>query len=76
MYRKCSDHDGICAEHFMHTCRVMDVMINIVAPVTQPRALSIIQGRAVGVAHYLLGGIAQIWSAATIVPILMSGYLP
>ena len=26
-----------------------------VAPVTQPRALSIIQGRAVGVSHYLLG---------------------
>jgi photosystem I P700 chlorophyll a apoprotein A1 len=29
-----------------------------VAPNIQPRALSITQGRAVGVAHYLLGGIA------------------
>ncbi|OUS44398.1 hypothetical protein BE221DRAFT_173593, partial [Ostreococcus tauri] len=29
-----------------------------VAPAIQPRALSITQGRAVGVAHYLLGGIA------------------
>ncbi|MEP1020036.1 photosystem I core protein PsaA, partial [Leptolyngbya sp. GB2-A2] len=29
-----------------------------VAPSIQPRALSITQGRAVGVAHYLLGGIA------------------
>ena len=28
----------------------------------QPRALSITQGRAVGVAHYLLGGIATTWS--------------
>ncbi|KAE9587510.1 putative photosystem I [Lupinus albus] len=28
------------------------------APTTQPRALSIIQGCAVGVTHYLLGGIA------------------
>ena len=27
-----------------------------------PRALSITQGRAVGVAHYLLGGIATTWS--------------
>ena len=27
-----------------------------VAPTTQPRALSIIQGRAVGVTHYILGG--------------------
>ena len=33
-----------------------------VAPVTQPRALSIIQGRAVGVTHYLLGGIATTWA--------------
>nr|YP_009545937.1 photosystem I P700 chlorophyll a apoprotein A1 [Glaucocystis incrassata]ASQ39998.1 photosystem I P700 chlorophyll a apoprotein A1 [Glaucocystis incrassata] len=33
-----------------------------VAPSIQPRALSIIQGRAVGVAHYLLGGIATTWS--------------
>jgi photosystem I P700 chlorophyll a apoprotein A1 len=33
-----------------------------VAPVIQPRALSITQGRAVGVAHYLLGGIATTWS--------------
>nr|ANB40179.1 photosystem I P700 chlorophyll a apoprotein A1 [Koshicola spirodelophila] len=33
-----------------------------VAPAIQPRALSIIQGRAVGVAHYLLGGIATTWS--------------
>ncbi|MCL3782815.1 hypothetical protein EMN47_20820, partial [Prolixibacteraceae bacterium JC049] len=29
---------------------------------TQPRALSIIQGRAVGVTHYLLGGIATTWA--------------
>jgi len=27
-----------------------------VAPATQPRALSIIQGRDVGVTHYILGG--------------------
>jgi photosystem I P700 chlorophyll a apoprotein A1 len=33
-----------------------------VAPAIQPRALSIIQGRAVGVAHYLLGGIVTIWA--------------
>ena len=33
-----------------------------VAPTIQPRALSITQGRAVGVAHYLLGGIATTWS--------------
>ncbi|CAN6483138.1 unnamed protein product [Victoria cruziana] len=33
-----------------------------VAPATQPRALSIIQGRAVGVTNYLLGGIATTWA--------------
>lgn len=33
-----------------------------VAPNIQPRALSITQGRAVGVAHYLLGGIGTTWS--------------
>ncbi len=33
-----------------------------VAPSIQPRALSIIQGRAVGVAHYLLGGIVTTWT--------------
>jgi photosystem I P700 chlorophyll a apoprotein A1 len=33
-----------------------------VAPSIQPRALSIIQGRAVGVAHFLLGGIATTWA--------------
>jgi photosystem I P700 chlorophyll a apoprotein A1 len=33
-----------------------------VAPSVQPRALSIIQGRAVGVAHYLLGAIVTIWA--------------
>ncbi|KAJ1681928.1 hypothetical protein LUZ63_022851 [Rhynchospora breviuscula] len=33
-----------------------------VAPATQPRALSIIQGRAVGVTLYLLGGIATTWA--------------
>ena len=33
-----------------------------VAPGIQPRALSIIQGRAVGVAHYLLGGITVTWA--------------
>ncbi|KAF3634007.1 Photosystem I chlorophyll a apoprotein A1 [Capsicum annuum] len=33
-----------------------------VVPTTQPRALSIIQGRALGVTHYLLGGIATTWA--------------
>lgn len=33
-----------------------------VAPAIQPRALSIIQGRAVGVAHYLFGGIVTTWA--------------
>ena len=33
-----------------------------VAAAIQPRALCITQGRAVGVAHYLLGGIATTWS--------------
>jgi len=33
-----------------------------VMPIIQPRALSITQGRAVGVAHYLLGGIRTTWS--------------
>ncbi len=33
-----------------------------VAPSIQPRALSITQGRAVGVAHYLLGGITVTWA--------------
>jgi photosystem I P700 chlorophyll a apoprotein A1 len=33
-----------------------------VIPIIQPRALSITQGRAVGVAHYLLGGIRTTWS--------------
>jgi photosystem I P700 chlorophyll a apoprotein A1 len=33
-----------------------------VSPNILPRALSITQGRAVGVAHYLLGGIATTWS--------------
>ncbi|HEY9641664.1 MAG TPA: photosystem I core protein PsaA [Coleofasciculaceae cyanobacterium] len=33
-----------------------------VAPAIQPRALSITQGRAVGVAHFLLGGIATTWA--------------
>ena len=32
------------------------------APAIQPRALSIIQGRAVGVTHYLLGGIVTTWA--------------
>ena len=32
------------------------------APAIQPRALSIIQGRAVGVAHYLFGAIVTIWA--------------
>jgi photosystem I P700 chlorophyll a apoprotein A1 len=31
-------------------------------PSVQPRALSITQGRAVGLAHYLLGGIGTTWS--------------
>jgi photosystem I P700 chlorophyll a apoprotein A1 len=33
-----------------------------VAPSIQPRALSITQGRAVGLGHYLLGGIGTTWS--------------
>nr|AYR05844.1 photosystem I P700 chlorophyll a apoprotein A1 [Lithothamnion sp.] len=33
-----------------------------VAPAIQPRALSITQGRAVGAAHYLLGGIGTTWA--------------
>ena len=33
-----------------------------VMPVIQPRALSITQGRAVGLAHYLLGGIGTTWA--------------
>lgn len=33
-----------------------------VAPAIQARALSITQGRAVGVAHYLLGGIVTTWA--------------
>ncbi|KAA3486954.1 photosystem I P700 apoprotein A1 [Gossypium australe] len=33
-----------------------------VAPTTQPIALSIVQGRAVGVTHYLLSGIATTWA--------------
>jgi photosystem I P700 chlorophyll a apoprotein A1 len=32
------------------------------APAIQPRALSITQGRAVGLAHYLLGGITTTWA--------------
>ena len=32
------------------------------APTIQPRAMSITQGRAVGVAHFLLGGIATTWA--------------
>nr|YP_009397265.1 photosystem I P700 apoprotein A1 [Thuretia quercifolia]ARW66451.1 photosystem I P700 apoprotein A1 [Thuretia quercifolia] len=33
-----------------------------VAPSIQPRALSITQGRAVGLTHYLLGGIGTTWA--------------
>jgi photosystem I P700 chlorophyll a apoprotein A1 len=33
-----------------------------VAPSIQPRALSITQGRAVGLAHYLIGGIGTTWA--------------
>ncbi len=33
-----------------------------IAPAIQPRALSIVHGRAVGVAHYLLGGITATWA--------------
>ena len=33
-----------------------------IVPYIQPRALSIIQGRAVGLTHYLLGGIGCTWS--------------
>ncbi|KAL2943798.1 hypothetical protein RDABS01_032145 [Bienertia sinuspersici] len=32
------------------------------APNTHPRALSIVQGRTVGVTHYILGGIATTWA--------------
>ena len=41
------------------------------APTIQPRAMSITQGRAVGVAHFLLGGIATTWAFfhAHIIPI-------
>nr|YP_010261078.1 photosystem I P700 apoprotein A1 [Cephaleuros parasiticus]UIB39019.1 photosystem I P700 apoprotein A1 [Cephaleuros parasiticus] len=35
------------------------------APAIAPRALSITQGRAVGLAHYLLGGIVTTWSFFT-----------
>jgi photosystem I P700 chlorophyll a apoprotein A1 len=33
-----------------------------VEPGIRPRALSIAQGRAVGLAHYLIGGIGVTWS--------------
>jgi photosystem I P700 chlorophyll a apoprotein A1 len=33
-----------------------------ITPAIQPQALSITQGRAVGVAHYLLGGIVTTWA--------------
>ena len=33
-----------------------------IAPAIQPRAMSITQGRAVGLGHYLLGGIVTSWS--------------
>merc|ERR1711862_278503 len=33
-----------------------------ITPVISPRALSITQGRAVGLAHYLLGGIGVTWA--------------
>jgi photosystem I P700 chlorophyll a apoprotein A1 len=33
-----------------------------VAPIIHPKSLSIIQGRDVGVAHYLLGGIVTTWA--------------
>jgi photosystem I P700 chlorophyll a apoprotein A1 len=33
-----------------------------ITPTVQPRALSITHGRAVGVAHYLLGGIVTTWA--------------
>ncbi len=34
----------------------------MLVPAISPRALSITQGRCVGVAHYLLGGIVTTWS--------------
>jgi photosystem I P700 chlorophyll a apoprotein A1 len=46
-----------------------------VAPAIQPRALSITQGRAVGLAHYLLGGIATTW-AFFLARIISVGYVP
>ena len=33
-----------------------------IVPNIQPRALSISQGRAVGVTHYILGGIGVTWA--------------
>jgi hypothetical protein len=42
----------------------------------QPRALSITQGRAVGVAHYLLGGIATTWAFFLARSRLIQQYLP
>ncbi len=33
-----------------------------IAPHIQPRALSITQGRGVGVSHFILGGIGCTWS--------------
>ena len=43
-----------------------------VAPAIQPRALSITQGRAVGLAHYLLGGIGTTWSFFLAVELIFS----
>ena len=38
------------------------LVASLTPPAIYPRALSIIQGRAVGVAHYLLGGIVTTWA--------------
>jgi photosystem I P700 chlorophyll a apoprotein A1 len=46
------EHESIVWAHGVLNC----------APNIYPRALSITQGRAVGVAHYLLGGIVTTWA--------------
>jgi photosystem I P700 chlorophyll a apoprotein A1 len=48
-------------QELIESIRWAHVKLRIV-PYIEPRALSITQGRAVGVAHYLLGGIRTTWS--------------
>ncbi len=52
----CLDHPEETANSPVVHARVL------VAPAIFPRALSITQGRAVGIAHYLLGGIVTTWA--------------